>query len=99
MEKTQDVDKELAHIKLHVERLERVQKAPSTKIALIGPQGAGKSLLTNALLNANVSPTGADGRACTSVIIRYAFAPGDKYHGEVKFLNSKQLSEMIEEHI
>jgi hypothetical protein len=94
------LDRELEHVVKSAAMLEQVERAPAVKVALIGAQGAGKSLLINALFDCTgLSLTGAKGFACTSAIVKYAYGPGDKFSAEVQFLNAKKREEMVDEHI
>lgn len=94
------LDAELKHISMTASKLDQVEHETPVKVALIGAQGAGKSLMINALFDCpGLSLTGAKGFACTSAIIKYAFGPGDKFTAEVKFLNAKKREEMVDEHI
>ncbi|KAF2819433.1 hypothetical protein CC86DRAFT_432039 [Ophiobolus disseminans] len=94
------LDKELQHVANTATKLEQVECGTTVKVALIGAQGAGKSLLINALFDCTgLSLTGAKGFACTSAIVRYAYGQGDKYSAEVRFLNAKMREQMIDEHI
>lgn len=95
-----NLDKELVHVFKTATSLGRVERGDTVKVALIGSQGAGKSLLINALFDTpGISLTAARGFACTSAIVRYAYGPGDRYAAEVKFLNAKMREQMIDEHI
>jgi predicted GTPase len=79
-----DLDKELQHVVNTATKLEQIDRGSTVKVALIGAQGAGKSLLTNALFNCTgLSLTGAKGFACTSAIVKYAYGPGDKFSAEI----------------
>ncbi|KAL1796404.1 hypothetical protein ACET3X_004944 [Alternaria dauci] len=99
-EKKSGLDRELEHVAKTAAMLEQVERAPAIKVALIGNQGAGKSLLINALFDCTgLSLTGAKGFACTSSIVKYAYGPGDKFSAEVQFLNAKKREEMVDEHI
>jgi hypothetical protein len=94
------LDRELEHVVKTAAMLEQVERTPAVKVALIGAQGAGKSLLINALFDCTgLSLTGAKGFACTSAIVKYAYGPGDKFSAEVQFLNAKKREEMVDEHI
>jgi len=94
------LDKELQHVANTATKLEKVERSPSVKVALIGAQGAGKSLLINALFDCTgLSLTGAKGFACTSAIVKYAYGSGDKFSAEVRFLNAKMREQMVDEHI
>lgn len=96
----QGLDNELAHVRKTNMRLDQVEHESIIKVALLGAQGAGKSLLINAIFDCpGLSLTGAKGFACTSAIIKYAYSPGDKFAAEVKFLNAKKREEMVDEHI
>jgi hypothetical protein len=96
-------DKELQHLVDKANSLAQVERSATQKVALVGAQGAGKSLLTNALFGCDgLSITGADGAACTSVIVRYAHwnpNPDDpnKFHAQVKFLTPRVREDMINE--
>lgn len=101
-------DSELKHLRTVVQALPRIQHSPPTRIALVGAQGAGKSLLINALFDIDgLSLTGADGGACTSAIIQYtSYASGQNEHGKkedkffaaVHFLDAVKREEMLKEH-
>lgn len=95
-------DEELTHLLTTAERLPQVPRITPVRVAFIGAQGAGKSLLINALFDCDgLSLTGADGGACTASIVRYKFYPGKTtrvFTAEVKFLDSKKLSAMIQEY-
>ncbi|KAI4647068.1 uncharacterized protein J4E78_009040 [Alternaria triticimaculans] len=94
------LDRELEHVVKTAVMLDQVERASPIKIALIGAQGAGKSLLINALFDCTgLSLTGAKGFACTSAIVKYAYGPGDKFSAEVKFLNAEKREAMVDEHI
>jgi hypothetical protein len=94
------LDRELQHVTNTATKLEQVERGAAAKVALIGAQGAGKSLLINALFDCTgLSLTGARGFACTSAIIKYAYGPGDKFSAEVQFLNASMREAMIDEHI
>jgi ATPase subunit of ABC transporter with duplicated ATPase domains len=94
------LDKELQHVVNTSTKLEQVERDATVKVALIGAQGAGKSLLINALFDCTgLSLTGAKGFACTSAIVKYAYGQGDKFSAEVRFLNAKTREQMIDEHI
>jgi len=94
------LDRELEHVVKTAVMLDQVERASPIKIALIGAQGAGKSLLINALFDCTgLSLTGAKGFACTSAIVKYAYGPGDKFFAEVKFLNAEKREAMVDEHI
>jgi hypothetical protein len=94
------LDKELQHVANTATKLEQVERGETVKVALIGAQGAGKSLLINALFDCTgLSLTGARGFACTSAIVKYAYGSGDRFSAEVKFLNAHMREQMIDEHI
>jgi ATPase subunit of ABC transporter with duplicated ATPase domains len=95
-----ELDRELEHVMKTAAKLPQVERTRAVKIALIGAQGAGKSLLINALFDrTGLSLTGARGFACTSAIVKYAYGPGDKFSAEVQYLNAKMREEMIDGHI
>jgi hypothetical protein len=97
---TTSLDRELQHVMNTATKLERVERATNIKVALIGAQGAGKSLLINALFDCpGLSLTGAKGWACTSAIVKYAYGPGPNFTAEVQFLNAKMREAMVDEHI
>ncbi|KAH6625660.1 hypothetical protein C7974DRAFT_414159 [Boeremia exigua] len=79
-------------------------KGPAVKVALLGAQGAGKSLGTNAIFDCDgLSLTGADGAACTSSITRYVGyrsggGGGNRYFAEIKFLDAEKCRTLLEEH-
>ncbi|KAH9866646.1 hypothetical protein J1614_008338 [Plenodomus biglobosus] len=94
------LDRELQHVVNTARKLEQVERTSTAVVALIGAQGAGKSLFINAILDCTgLSLTGAKGFACTSAIVKYAYGPGDKFSAEVKFLNAMKREEMVDEHI
>lgn len=67
-----DNDKELQHLLRTVAELSHVLRSATVKAALLGAQGAGKSLTINAIFDCDgLSLTGAEGAACTSSITRY----------------------------
>ncbi|KAF2001636.1 hypothetical protein P154DRAFT_596258 [Amniculicola lignicola CBS 123094] len=98
-------DVELKHLRTVAELLPCVQRSAPIKVALVGAQGAGKSLLINALFDTDgLSMTGADGAACTSSIICYKNYPSDRPEGErtflaeIAFLDVRSQEEMIKQH-
>jgi hypothetical protein len=94
------LDKELQHVANTASKLEQVERSSTVKVALIGAQGAGKSLLINALFDCTgLSLTGAKGFACTSAIVKYAYGSGEKFSAEIRFLKAEMREEMIDEHI
>jgi hypothetical protein len=103
---TPERDTELVHLKTLAEALPQVQHGPPVKVALLGTQGAGKSLLINALFGVDgLSLTGADGAACTSAVIEYVQYPSgygsnaeQQFLAEIRFLSTKKCEEMIKEH-
>jgi hypothetical protein len=85
--------------------LSHVPRSPAIKVALLGAQGAGKSLVINALLNCDgLSLTGADGATCTSSITRYVDNPENeagedtKFYAEIRFLRADQCRALLQEH-
>ena len=86
-------DKELKHLDRTAQALAQVERSVPIKVALLGAQGAGKSLMINALFDRDgLSLTGAAGAACTSSITRYGFFPKnltgpDMFHAEILFVN------------
>jgi hypothetical protein len=94
------LDRELQHVVNTATKLEQVERGSTMKVALIGAQGAGKSLLINALFDCTgLSLTGAKGFACTSAIVKYAYGPGKNVSAEVRFLNAQMREKMVDEHI
>lgn len=97
-------DKELQHLIRTANTLANVLRSPAIKIALVGAQGAGKSLSTNAIFDCDgLSLTGADGSACTSSITRYVDYPqrsgvSPQFFAEIKFLDAKKREALLEEH-
>jgi hypothetical protein len=93
-------DKELQHLLRTAPGLANVQRSPSIKVALIGAQGAGKSLSLNALFDCDgLSLTGADGAACTSSITRYVHYNGEsRFSAEIKFLSADKREALLNEH-
>lgn len=64
-------DKDLQHLARTPNQLAHIARSPAVKVAQLGAQGAGKSLMMNALFDCDgLSLTGADGAACTSSITR-----------------------------
>lgn len=95
-----DDDRELQHLFRTAAELANVQRSPPIKVALIGAQGAGKSLSLNALFNCDgLSLTGADGAACTSSVTRYVHYSGEfKFSAEIKFLTTEKREALLKEH-
>ncbi|KAJ4346030.1 hypothetical protein N0V95_005763 [Ascochyta clinopodiicola] len=95
-----DDDKELQHLYRTATDLSNVLRSPPIRIALIGAQGAGKSLSLNALFDCDgLSLTGADGAACTSSITRYSHYSGKyRFAAEIKFLGAGKREAMLTEH-
>jgi hypothetical protein len=94
-------DKELHQLHDAGVRLPKINRSQSVKVALLGNQGAGKSLLINTLFDYDgLSLTGADGGACTSSVVKYLFYPGDEkgFRAEVKFLTASKITALIKEH-
>lgn len=103
---TPDGDNELKHLFTQAEALPQVQHGPPIRVALVGAQGAGKSLLINAMFDCDgLSLTGADGAACTSAIIEYVQYPGGRnpngeqnFLAEIQFQGARKREEMLKEH-
>lgn len=98
-------DKELQHLLRTSSELAHVTRSPPLKVALLGAQGAGKSLLINAIFDCDgLSLTGADGAACTSSVTRYAAYPesqpsgNNKMFAEIKFLDPAARGKLLREH-
>lgn len=98
-------DLELSHVFRTGGSLRLIPRGPPMKFALVGAQGVGKSLLLNALFNRDgISLTGADGKACTNVMVRYAHYRGpqsdgkDQFVAEVEFFDDETLEKLIDEH-
>lgn len=98
-------DKELQHLFRTSSDLSHVPRSPAIKVALLGAQGAGKSLMINALFDCDgLSLTGADGAACTSSITRYVANPENQagedteFYAEIKFLGADQCRALLQEH-
>ncbi|KAF2126021.1 hypothetical protein P153DRAFT_408019 [Dothidotthia symphoricarpi CBS 119687] len=96
-------DRELQHLLRTASTLSYVLRSPAIKVALLGAQGAGKSLIINALFDLDgLSLTSAEGAACTSSITRYVQAPisnGEtRYFGEIKFLTAAKREALLKEH-
>lgn len=97
-------DKELQHLIRNAQKLANVLRSPAVKIALLGAQGAGKSLITNAIFDCDgLSLTGADGAACTSSVTRYVSYPrsgngAHRFFAEIKFLNAEKRETLLQEH-
>ena len=78
-------DKELQYLLRTATDLSHVPRSAPTSVALLGAQGAGKSLTINAIFDCDgLSLTGAEGAACTSSIIKYVQYPKSST-GENKF--------------
>ncbi|OAL48292.1 hypothetical protein IQ07DRAFT_681710 [Pyrenochaeta sp. DS3sAY3a] len=94
------LDSDLNHVAVTASKLGHIDRSNPVKVALIGAQAAGKSLLVNALFDCSgLSLTGAEGVACTCTVVKYAYAPGEGFAAEVCFLNAKKREAMISEHI
>ncbi|CAN9168334.1 unnamed protein product [Alternaria alternata] len=97
-------DKELQHLSRTATDLSHVVLSPAIKVALIGAQGAGKSLTINALFDCDgLSLTGAEGAACTSSITRYVQYPKsatgqDQFFAEIKFFTREEREALLKEH-
>lgn len=97
-------DKELKHLDRTAQALAQVERSAPIKLALLGAQGAGKSLMINALFDRDgLSLTGAAGAACTSSITRYGFFPKnltgpDMFHAEILFFNREKRESLLKEH-
>lgn len=93
-------DKELQHLFRTAPELANVIRSPPIRVALIGAQGAGKSLSLNALFDLDgLSLTGADGAACTSSITRYVhYSGGYSFAAEIKFLAAEKREALLKEH-
>jgi hypothetical protein len=97
-----DDDIELRHLRRTGETIHKVKRTKTIRVALSGPQGAGKSSFLSSLLDCNgLCATGADGHACTNAMIRYVFYRGNSgaaFLAEITFLKAKKIQEMIDEH-
>jgi hypothetical protein len=99
-----DTDKELQYLLRTAIELTHVLRSAAVKVALIGAQGAGKSLAINAIFDCDgLSLTGAEGAACTSSITRYVQYPKsttgeDKYFAEIKFFTREEREALLQEH-
>ncbi|KAF2996034.1 hypothetical protein E8E13_002622 [Curvularia kusanoi] len=97
-------DKELQHLIRNVDTVANVLRSPPVKVALLGAQGAGKSLITNAIFDCDgLSLTGADGAACTSSVTKYVDYPSEvtsvsRFLAEIKFLDASNRESLLEEH-
>ncbi|KAF3036845.1 hypothetical protein E8E12_007724 [Didymella heteroderae] len=93
-------DRELQHLFRTATELANVLRSPPIKVALIGAQGAGKSLSLNALFDCDgPSLTGAGGAACTSSITRYVHYRGEfRFSAEIKFLSAEKREVLLKEH-
>lgn len=93
-------DRELQHLFRTATELANVIRSPPVKVALLGAQGAGKSLSLNALFDCDgLSLTGADGAACTSSVTRYVHYSGEyRFSAEIKFLGVEKREALLKEH-
>lgn len=106
VDRVPDNDRELKHLLRSATQLPQIERSPAIKVALLGAQGAGKSLLINAIFDCDgLSLTGADGAACTSSIVQYLPYPSGaddssarKFFAEVKFLDTNKMEAMLQEH-
>lgn len=96
---THKLDCDLHHVAVTASKLVQTERPRSIKVALIGAQGAGKSMLINAIFDCDLSLFEAKGSACTSTVVKYAHASGEGFSAEVCFLNAKKRESLIEEHI
>ncbi|TDL30169.1 hypothetical protein BD410DRAFT_759365 [Rickenella mellea] len=69
---------EISELKTHV--------LPSTRIAICGATGAGKSTTLNAILGVDILPTSGM-HACTTVVTEIVFHDSDIFWGDIHFLN------------
>ncbi|KAE8863540.1 hypothetical protein PTNB73_06747 [Pyrenophora teres f. teres] len=98
------IDKELQYLLRTAPDLSRVSRSAPIRVALLGAQGAGKSLTINAIFDRDgLSLTGAEGAACTSSITKYVNYPksstgNDKFFAEIKFFTRDKRQELLQEH-
>lgn len=105
LEGTAKSDRELHHLLGQLYKIDHYERKQVTTIALVGPQGSGKSMLIQALFEVpGLSLTGKSGSALTSTIIKYAqysstsrSASSPKYFAEVQFHNETQIAVMLRE--
>ncbi|KAF2624703.1 hypothetical protein BU25DRAFT_423821 [Macroventuria anomochaeta] len=103
-EGTPDDDKEIQHLIRNANKLANVLRSPAMKVALLGAQGIGKSLSTNAIFDCDgFSLPGADGAACTSTVTRYIDYPrggsgGHRFFAKIKFLDAEKRKALPQEH-
>lgn len=97
-------DKELEHLIRNADKVANVHRSRPVKVALVGAQGAGKSLSSNAIFDRDgLSPTGADGAACTSAVTKYVDYASEansnaSFIAEIRFLNPAKREALLEEH-
>lgn len=97
-------DKELQYLLRTATNISRVSRSAPIRVALLGAQGAGKSLTINAIFDRDgLSLTGAEGAACTSSITKYVQYPksntgDDKFFAEIKFFTREKRHELLTEH-
>ncbi|RMZ67957.1 Dynamin GTPase domain [Pyrenophora seminiperda CCB06] len=97
-------DKELQHLFRTATDLSHVTRSAPISVALLGAQGAGKSLNINAIFDCDgLSLTGAEGAACTSSVTKYVQYPksntgNDKFFAEIKFFTRDKRTELLAEH-
>lgn len=72
---------------------EEIEVDPEVPIALLGPTGAGKSTLINALIDAPLAPVNV-AKICTASVTEVAYAEGPTYEATVEFISKQEwLSE------
>ena len=64
---------------------EESEVCPEIPVALLGPTGAGKSTLINALLDVQLLPVNVS-KICTASVTEVAYAEGPAYEGTIEFV-------------
>ena len=71
-----------------VQIAEEIEQRPEVPVALLGPTGAGKSTLINALLDSQLLPVNV-AKICTASVTEIAYAEGPSYEATIEFVSEK----------